>query len=143
MSQENVERFRAYHGEILRASQEGLDAEATVSRMAEYWHPEVVYDFSESPWFDVSGVYRGIEAVAQVWRAWLEAWQPLKFDYELVDAGDQLVVPLDARLRGRSTGIEVDQGEAAFVTRFSDGLMTHNKFFVSHSEALAAAGLKE
>jgi ketosteroid isomerase-like protein len=141
MPEENLERFRAYHDEILRASREGLGAEATVSRMAEYWHPDVVYDLSDSPWFDVGGVYRGIDAVSRVWRDWLNAWEALRFDYELVDAGDRVVVLLDTRLRGRSTGIEVSQGKAAFVTRFRDGLMIHNKFFASHAEALEAAGL--
>ncbi len=62
MSQANVELLRAYHDELTRVSQEGLDPEAAVSKMAEFWDPEVEYDVSESPALDIGGVHRGIEA---------------------------------------------------------------------------------
>ena len=143
MSQENVGVFRAYHDALVRARQEGLDPEAYISKMAEFWHPEVEYDLSESPFLDIGGVYRGIEAVRQWWREWFAAWQALEFDYQLVDAGDRVVVLLDSRMRGHSTGIEVPFGKSAFVTTFRDGLIYHNKFYISHSEALEAVGLSE
>ncbi|MCA1837290.1 MAG: nuclear transport factor 2 family protein [Actinobacteria bacterium] len=143
MSRENVEIFRAYHDVLARASQEGLDPEAAVSKMAEFWDQEVEYDMSESPWLDIGGVYRGIEAVRQLWRDWLAAWETLQFEYELVDAGDRVVVLLDSRMRGRSTRIEVGVGKSAFVTTFRDGLMLHNKLYMSQSEALEAVGLRE
>ncbi len=143
MSQENVERFRAYHDEIIRAAREDLDPEAAVSKMAEFWDPEVEYDMSESPWPDIGGVYRGIEGVRQLWREWFAAWETLQFEYELVDAGDRVVALLDSRMRGRSTGIEVRLGKSAFVTTFRDGLMLHNKLYMSHAEALEAVGLAE
>ena len=113
MSPDNVELFRAYHDEISRASQEGLDPEATISKMAEFWDPEVEYDMSESPVLDVGGVYRGIAACRQLWREWFAAWETLQFEYELVDAGARVVVLLDSRMRGRSTGIEVPFGKSA------------------------------
>ena len=143
MSQENVEGFRAYHDEIIRATQESLDPERAVSCMAEFWDPEVEYDLSESPWPDIGGVYRGIEAVRQLWREWFTAWETLRFEYELVDAGDRVVALLDSRMRGRSTGIEVGLGDSAFVTTFRDGLMVHNKLYMSQAEALEAVGLRE
>ncbi|MGC1799612.1 MAG: hypothetical protein WA701_04430 [Solirubrobacterales bacterium] len=46
-------------------------------------------------------------------------------------------------MRGRSTGIEVSLGKHAFVTTFKDGLMVHTKLYMSQSEALEAAGLRE
>jgi SnoaL-like protein len=143
MSQENLELFRAYHDEIVRASQERFDPEATISKMAEFWDPEVEYDMSESPWLDIGGVYRGVAACQQFWRNWFDAWETLQFEYELVDAGDRVVALLDSRMRGRSTGIEVAIGKSAFVTTFRNGLMVHNKLYVSQSEALEAAGLSE
>jgi ketosteroid isomerase-like protein len=143
MSESNVERFRAYHDAVARAGQEGLDPEATISKMAEFWDPEVEYDLSESPWLDIGGVYRGEEAVRRFWREWLAAWQTFAFEYELVDAGDRVVVLLDTRMRGRSTGIEVPFGKAAFVTTFRNGLMLRNKFYLSHSDALEAVGLSQ
>jgi ketosteroid isomerase-like protein len=143
MSQENVEIFRAYHDTIARASREGLDPETTIAKMAEFWDPHVEYDMSESPWLDIGGVYRGIDACRQFWRQWFAAWESLEFDYALVEAGDCVVVLLDTRTRGHSTGIEVNVGKLAFVTTFKDGLMVHNRFYMSQSEALEAAGLSE
>ena len=46
-------------------------------------------------------------------------------------------------MRGRSTGIEVSLGKHAWVTTFKDGLMVHTKLYMSQSEALEAAGLRE
>jgi ketosteroid isomerase-like protein len=143
MSEENVELWRASNDEIARASQEGLDPEVTASKMAELWDPEVEWDMSEAEMPDIARVYRGIEASRQLWREWFAAWETLQFEYELVDAGDRAIVLLDSRMRGRFTGIEVRLGESAFVTTFRDGLMLHNKFYLSQSEALEAVGLSE
>jgi len=145
MSQEDVELLRAYHDELARAGQEGPDAAATASKMAskmaEFWDPEVEYDMSGSPVLDMVGVYRGIAASQRFWREWFDAWETLQFEYELVDAGDRVVVLLDVRMRGRLTGIEVRLGKHAFVTTVRDGLVVHNKLYMSQSEALEAVGL--
>ena len=147
MSQESLELLRAYHDELARASQEGLDPEATASKMAakmaEFWDAEVEYDMSDSPVLDMVGVYRGAAASQKFWREWFDAWETLQFEYELVDAGDRVVVLLDLRMRGRSTGIEVSLGKHAFVTTFRDGLIFHNKLYMSQSKALEAVGQSE
>ena len=46
-------------------------------------------------------------------------------------------------LRGRSTGIEVPFGKHAWVATFRDGLIIHQKLYMSQSEALEAVGLSE
>ena len=147
MSRENVELSRVYHDEIGRVSREGPDSEATaskmVSKMAEFWDPEVEYDMSAFEGPDIGGVYRGIAACRHFWREWFVAWETLQFEYELVDAGNRVVVLLDLRLRGRSTGIEVPFGKHAFVSTFRDGLVVHAKLYMSQSEALEAVGLSE
>jgi hypothetical protein len=143
MSQENVEIARTYFDGIARSSREGLDPEATVSEMAEVWDPGIEWDMSESPVLDVGGVYRGAEAARQLWEEWFASWETMEFDYELVDAGDRVICLIDLVMRGRSTGIEVALGKHAFVTTFRDGVMVHSKLFMSHSEALAAVGLRE
>jgi SnoaL-like domain len=147
MSHENMELLRTYHDELAHASQEGRDPAATASKMAskmaEFWDPEVEYDMSESPVLDMVGVYRGTAASQNFWREWFDAWETLEFEYELVDAGDRVVVLLDLRMRGRLTGIEVSLGKHAFVTTFRDGLILHNKLYMSQSEALDAVGLSE
>ena len=142
MSQENVERWRASIEDFLAGTSE-FDREGMLTRIAERWDPEFELDASEGSVLDISGVYRGTDAVQQFWREWLAAWETLRFDYELVDAGDRAVMLLDMRMRGRSTGIEVPFGKFAWVTTFRDGLMVHQKLYMSQSEALEAVGLSE
>ena len=134
MSRENVERLRVAHEAFLAGKSEFG---------AELLDPEVEWDASDSPILDNSGVYRGIEGVRQYWREWLAAWETVQFDYELIDAGDRVVVLIDQRMRGRSTGIEVPMGKYAQVHTFRDGLIVHWKLYTSQSEALEAVGLSE
>ena len=144
MSKENVELWRAsIEAEFaFRAGASEFDPEATISKMAELWDPEMELDVTAFEGPDIGGgVYRGSEAARQFWREWFAAWETLQFEYELVDAGDRVVMLLDLRMRGRSSGIEVSFGKHAFVTTFRDGLMVHSKLYMSHPEALEAAGL--
>jgi SnoaL-like domain len=143
MSQGNLEASRVYFDEIARSSQAGLDPEATGSKLAKFWDPEIEFDMSESPVLDLGGVYRGIESCRRLWEEWFAAWETLEFEYELVEAGDRVVALIDLLMRGRSTGIEVPLGKHAFVTTFKDGLMVHSKLHMSQSQALEAAGLRE
>jgi ketosteroid isomerase-like protein len=142
MSQENVELTRAYFEEIARASREDFDTDTTIAKMAEFWDPEIEWDTSDAP-FDLSRVGRGKEVGRQWCRDWFTAWEALKFEYEAIDAAERVVVLLDLRMRGRSTGIEVALGEHAWVITYRDGLMVHNKLYMNQSEALEAAGLRE
>ena len=142
MSRENVDLLRASI-EAFRAGTSESDREGMLTKIAELWDPDIEMDTSEAPVLDVSGVYRGKRAVKQFWRDWLAAWEALQFDYELVDAGDRVVTLIDLRMRGRSTGIEVALGKHAFVTTFRDGLIFHNKLYMSQSEALEAVGQSE
>jgi hypothetical protein len=77
-------------------------------------------------------------------REWLATWETVEFEYELVDAGDRMVLLLDQRMCGRSTRIEVPMGKYAHVATLRDGLMVvHWKHYASQSKALEAAGLRE
>jgi ketosteroid isomerase-like protein len=138
-----VELARAYFDGVARASREDFDTEATISKMAEFWDPEIEWDTSGGPALDISSVYPGIEGARQWCHEWFTAWQALQFEYELVDAGDRVVVLIDLRMRGRSSGIEVALGKHAWVITFRDGLMVRNKLYMSQSEALEAVGLSE
>jgi hypothetical protein len=143
MSRENVDRTRTYFEGIARASREDFDTEATISRMAEFWDPEIEWDTSGGPVEDIAGVYLGTEGASRWCRQWFEAWETLDFEYELVDAGEKVVALLELRMRGRSSGIEVALGKHAWVITFRGGLMVHQKLFMSQSAALEAAGLSE
>ena len=114
-----------------------------LDRLAELWDPEIEVDASESPVLDLKGVYRGADAVRQFWREWLAAWEDLRFEYELVDAGDRIVQLFDMQMRGRSTHIEMPLRNVAWVYTYRDRTVIHQKFYMSHSEALAAVGLSE
>jgi SnoaL-like protein len=142
MSQENVETLRGAVENFLAGTGE-FDREEMLSRLAEGWDPEIELDSSEAPVLDVSGVYRGTDAVRHFWREWFAAWETVEFDYELLDAGERVVMLMDLRMRGRSTGIEVPFGKVAWIFTYRNGLVVHQKLYMSQAEALEAVGLSE
>jgi SnoaL-like domain len=142
MSQENVERFRDAVEEF-RAGSEQSGWEGFFAKSAAILDPAVEWDATDVIVPDLRGVYRGKDAVERWWREWVAAWDTVESDYEMLDAGDRVVLLLDQRLRGRSTGIEVATGEYAQVATFKNGPITHWKLYRSHAEALEAAGLSE
>ena len=145
MSQENVELARAVLEDFISGKGE-FDAEGLLIKMPdeEVFDPDIEWDASEALPLDISGVYRGIDAVRGWWREWFAAWEVLHFEFRLVDAGDRVVALFDhQRMRGRSTGIEVPVPKYAAVMTMRDGLLVHWKLYVSQSDALEAAGLSE
>ena len=144
MSQENVEVWRAnIEGQLAELTAD-TSPEATIPKMAEIWDPEIELDATEAPVLALNRVHRGADSVRRFWQEWFAAWETLRVDYELVDAGEERVVMLmDLKLRGRSTGIEMPFGRFAWVGTFRDGLVVHLKLYMSQSEALEAAGLSE
>jgi SnoaL-like protein len=142
MSQENVEILRVLIEDFLTGTSES-DREDTLSRGAEGWDPDIELDATETPVLDINEVYRGRDAVKRFWREWLAAWETNRFEYELVDAGDRVVQLFDLQMRGRSTGIELPFGKLAWVYKLRDGLVVHQKLYMSHAEALEAVGISE
>jgi ketosteroid isomerase-like protein len=144
MSQENVEIVRGIFDDFLAGRVE-VDSEGMLTRMVgeEHMDPDIEWDSSGSPIPDIRGVYRGVEGVREFWRQWLAAWETVEFEYELVDAGDQVVVLVDQRMRGRSTGIEVALGKYAHVYTLRNGLIIHWQSYASQSKALEAVGISE
>src|SRR6266704_3775580 len=109
MSQSNVDRYRAWAEDFI-ACQNDSDWQGWISRTSEGWDPEIEWDASELQLPDV-GRYEGLQAAQQFWRDWLAAWETLVFDYELLDAGDKVVMLLEQRMRGRASGVEVSLGK--------------------------------
>ena len=142
MSQENVEVLRAGLERFLAGTSESA-REDMLAGQAEAWDPEIELDASEAPVVDIAGVYRGRDAVQRFWREWLAAWETFRFDYELVDAGERVVMLLDPRMRGRSTGIDVPFGKIAWVLTYRSGLVIRLKLYMDQSEALKVVGLEE
>jgi len=143
MSQENVEIWRANIEGQLAELTAGASPEATISKMAEIWDPDIELDATEAAVLDLNRVYHGAEEVRQFWQNWFAAWETVQFEYELVDAGQRVVMLLDLRMRGRSTGIEMPFGKFAWVGAFREGLIVRVKLYMSQAEALKATGLSE
>jgi hypothetical protein len=143
ITRENVDTWRASIEDVRAGIRGGQrDWETTISKMAELWDPDIKLDVTEAQTLDATGVYRGIAAVEGWWREWFAAWETLRFEYQLLDAGDRVVWLLDLRMRGRSTGIEVPLGEHAWVAAFKDGLIVAQRLYMSQSDALKAVGLE-
>jgi ketosteroid isomerase-like protein len=139
----NVERLRRALEALAADTSEG-DWEATLAgAWVELWDPKIEWDASNHPLPDLAGVYRGIEPTLRWWRAWLDAWDSVQVDHELIEAGDSVVGLFEQRMRGHYTGIDVASGKYAMVFTFRDGLIVHAKFYVRRSEALEAVGLSE
>ena len=143
MSQVNVEIWRANVDALLAQLTAGSSPEGTISTLAEIWDPRVELDATDAPALDLNRVYRGADEARQFWQEWFSAWETLSFDYELLDAGERVVMLVDMQMRGRSTGIEVPFGKFAWVSTFTDGLIVHTKLYMNQSEALEAADLSE
>jgi SnoaL-like domain len=143
MSEENVEIWRANLEGHLAELTAGTSPEATISKLAEIWDRDIELDATEVPVMDLNRVYRGPDEARQFWQEWFAAWETLRYEYELVDAGERVVMLLDLHMRGRSTGIEMPFGKFAWVSTFRDGLVVHAKIYMSQSEALEAARLSE
>ena len=141
MSQENVEIWRANVEALLAQLAAGATPESTISTMAEIWHPQVELDATDANAIDLRGIYRGPGEAREFWQEWFSAWETLSWDYEVLDAGERVVMLLDMRMRGRSTGIEIPFGKLAWVSTFRDGLIVRAKLYMSQADALEACGL--
>ncbi|MEA2346785.1 MAG: hypothetical protein QOG62_572 [Thermoleophilaceae bacterium] len=142
MSQENVEIVRSFITDFHAAQTEAAWA-GWIDRLAEALDPEVEFDPSAIGAPDIDQTYRRIAEVQRFWRDWLAAWETLEFSYELLDAGDRVVVLLEQRMRGRSTGLELPLWEYAQVITFSSERIVHWKVYMDQAEALEALGLQE
>jgi uncharacterized protein len=97
--QEDVERLRG----VYEAFNEGAGIEAILERLAPDFH---VRDRESSP--DRETRY-GKEGIKQLFASYMEAFDALRLEpEEFIDAGDQIVVSLNQRIRGKGSGAEVE-----------------------------------
>ena len=137
------------NAEIWRSSIERFHAcrsraewEEWIERESAIWDPEIEWDFTAVDAPDIHGTRFGIEAGRHFFRQWFDAWETLEFSYELIEKGDDVVLLVDQRMRGRSSGIEVPMGEYGQVATFRDGRMIRWRIFPSQEAALAAVGVR-
>ena len=85
----------------------------------------------------------GPAAIRNLWKRWNSDWDELELvAEEYIDAGDEVVVAVRYRGRGRHSGVEVkDQRFEVFT--FRDGRCIRKVDYRERSEALEAVGLAE
>jgi ketosteroid isomerase-like protein len=136
MSQENLETLQraqeAWNTEDLDAWLAELDPEAE-------WHTAL-----EQVVEGRGSTYRGHAGVRKAWDEYRsEAWGGLMNQIQEVrDLGESALVLGHLDVIGRTTGIEFGQEFAQLVT-FRGGKILRTHDFLSHADALEAAGLRE
>jgi hypothetical protein len=116
-------------------------ARAWIDEAARLCHPQISWDLTEfGPPPGIPLVLYGIESVTDFWRSWFHQWVPLRREFELVDAGDSIVMLVDLEcFEDRSSGELVTIGRYAQRATFADGLMASWKAYLSQAEALNVA----
>jgi len=136
MSQENVETVRraqeAWNADNLDAFLAELDPEVE-------WHPSI-----EPALEGRETIYRGHDGARRAWEEYRgEAWGGLTSQIqEIRDLGDSVLVLAHFDVIGRTTGIEFGEELGQLIT-FRGGKILRSQDFLSHAEALEAAGLRE
>ena len=136
MSQENVDTFQrageAWDADNLDAWLAELDPEAE-------WHAAIEQAFTGR-----RTTNRGHYGLRKAWDEYRnEAWGGFRMQVqEIRDLGDSVLILGQLDVAGRTTGIESNQEFGQLVT-FRDGKILRSEDFLSHAEALEAAGLWE
>jgi hypothetical protein len=133
MSQENVDIVRSVFSALNRGDLEtGLG----------FADPEIVVDATRRVFNPTT--YTGVEGLRQMQADLDEVWEEFRFErFELIDAGDRVVVIGHLRGKGKSSGVEVEQPIAGIWT-VRDGRVVRIEIgYTDPREALEAAGLEE
>ena len=135
MSQENVELVRR----VYEAHNRGDFTAVFAAYGPEIeWHVLGVAEFGFDP------VYVGHDGVRTFWRLWLSAWETTSFEYdEFIDAGEHVVVVQSQRMRGRTSGIELEWNSYAQVWTIQHAKVIRVEFFPTRGEALEAVGARD
>jgi ketosteroid isomerase-like protein len=134
MSKENIE--------ILQRIRAAWDADDLDAFLAEA-DPEVEWHTAiERALEGRESVYRGHDGVREVWDEYRsEAWGGFTSEIkEIRDLGEAVLVLGHLDVTGRTSGIELKQEFGQLVT-FRGGKIICSRDFLSHAEALEAAGL--
>ncbi len=93
----------------------------------------------ESPGADTP--YRGRDGARRSLDAWLHAWDHYELEVdELIDAGKQILVRSRQRVRGKGSGIEIDQPLFNLWT-LRDGRVIRMRMYHDEGAARNAAGI--
>jgi ketosteroid isomerase-like protein len=129
--------------EIVRALLAGF-AEREYEAAFEVLDPEIVWDASRVPMFDLAKVYHGHDGVRAYWRGWLTAWESLEFDVEDVielDDHEVLAVIANQVQRGRGSGVLTEIPTYGILFTFSAGKVVRWRGLVDIDATLRGAGV--
>ena len=102
-------------------------------------HPEIEYELSHFP---EGRVYHGHEGVREAFRIWLGTWEDYRQERdELIDAGDEVVVPTREHGRGKGSGVEIVRATWGVWT-MREGKAVRIRFYDTEADALEAVGLR-
>ena len=124
------DKVRGLYGAAVREDVEGVVA---------LLHPG--YEFYPEAGAPMGPVYRGHEGARRYFGEMFEAWEILELTVErMVDSGDRVVALFEMRNRGRGSGVELT-GRWGEVWETDGTDIVGSRFYQSHAEPLAAAGL--
>jgi ketosteroid isomerase-like protein len=128
MSEENVRMTEEY-----MAAYNRRDFDAAIKD----FHPQVDWVLPEHQSFDSC---RGPRQIIRFWEGLDETFDELQLrPQETVDCGDRVAVRLRHHVRGKGSGVEMDQVLYHQVTTFEDGVMVRIEYVTTWEEALALA----
>jgi uncharacterized protein len=128
------------HVDLLRAFYDALNRD-DVDSAVELCDPDVRVWLNP----DVVGALspRGHKEVANYLRGWFESWDMyVPRPQEFIDAGDQVVVMVELRARGKGSRFEIEE-EMADVFTLDDGNIVQLRLYVDRNVALESAGMGE
>ena len=140
MSQANLEDFlRRGYARFNASEREPPDEEEFAS--LDIYHPDSVYvnDANDPD----PGIHRGIEAVRQQIRRWVEAYPDLRVEpLEIQTSGDRAFVWVRFSGHGAGSGVPIEM-EIAQVVTVEGGKIRRIEEYSDRADGLEAAGLSE
>jgi ketosteroid isomerase-like protein len=130
--------------------------EQLASGAVEDWNREGALGFSR--WFtdDIElqsppeipggGTFRGRDAAIDFMTSWERGGGGVRLEFsivEILEAGDEYLVILDAAQIGDASGIELGSARWYQLVRLRDGKVCRERIFLDREEALRAAGLSD
>ena len=100
----------------------------------------IIWDASEIGLPDTGdGVFHGHSGVRRFWMAWLSAWEHVSFEYELCEAGPNVLVTIDQQNEGSEVAVPLKYAQ---VWSFENGEIAHWKLYRERADAFEAVGLE-
>jgi ketosteroid isomerase-like protein len=110
-------------------------------RLARFYHPDAVVDFSRFDRWPTDSVYHGHAGARKMVADWTEAWTDLEYTTRTITvAGERVLAHIFFFARGRDSGIEVD-ADFWQVADTSGGVAVRLTQYTDRDEALADFGL--